>query len=87
MRSARLILADGDAIMIKLRVEWRQRCSNCGTHIIVDFLDESVKYQKCPWCGHVDDIVPCNEHDNLRDYLSQATRELEENANCKVAVK
>ena len=74
-------VADGELLMIKLRVEWRQKCPECGVHLVVDFLADADGCRVCPWCG-------CNHGGNLpaaggdiRSLVARSVSGLESRAN------
>jgi hypothetical protein len=74
--------------MIRLRVEWHDRCPGCGVRLVVDFLDESGDFRSCPWCGCTWESDPrAGARDGLKSYLLRSTREIEETANAQIAVE
>ena len=77
--------ADGESAMIKVKVDWRQKCPGCGTEVVVDFFDESVVRQACPWCGRQCEMERTTD-DELRRYISRSVREIEDRANEKLLV-
>ena len=70
--------------MIKLRVEWRHDCPGCGTQLVIDFLDDPAEVCSCPWCGRVESGKIRANEDELRSYISQAVRKIEQKANGKL---
>lgn len=72
--------------MIKLRVEWRHRCADCGTCLVVDFLAEAEGSVTCPWCGQVERISSPPDID-LRSFISEAVQKIEDEANGRTPVK
>jgi phage/plasmid primase-like uncharacterized protein len=79
--------ADGEALMIKLRVEWHHTCPGCGTRLVIDFLDDSANNCVCPWCGCRDGLDRRAEDTGLRDFVARAAKELEEKANDDLTVQ
>jgi|GEM_PF-1045009 len=74
--------------MLKLRVEWHHRCPSCGVQLVVDFLDDSVDCDACPWCGCIADIdLHTKVANDLRDNLARAAREIEKVANNRLMAK
>lgn len=41
----------GEKVMIKVKVDWHQRCPSCDTELVVDMLAPGVTPADCPWCG------------------------------------
>ncbi len=67
--------------MIKLRVDWHRKCPDCGTEVVVDFLDESAIDVRCPWCGQACESEKDKNSAELRDFLAKSISELEKKAN------
>lgn len=73
--------ADGESAMIKVRVDWHHKCPGCGTEIVTDYFDDSPHCRGCPWCGCAGDHDPAVDSCELRSYVLEAVREIEERAN------
>ena len=72
--------------MIRIRVDWHSQCPGCGTELAVDFFDDLPECAICPWCGYLYDIDRCTDHDETREFLRKAARELEDKVNAKTPV-
>lgn len=67
-------------------MDWHEKCPGCGTDVVVDFFDESVAQQMCPWCGHECEMEPRASSDELQRYISESVREIEDRANERLVV-
>jgi predicted RNA-binding Zn-ribbon protein involved in translation (DUF1610 family) len=67
--------------MIKLKIEWHKECLSCGTELIIDFFDNSIEQCNCPWCGASTGVAAKSVDDDLRNYLMNTFRIIEEDAN------
>jgi len=67
--------------MIKLRVEWHRACPSCGTELVTDFFENSNEQIACPWCGCTAGKSSGRLDVELRDYVQNAVRDIEEKAN------
>ncbi len=78
-----VINADGDLAMIKLRVEYHQKCHNCDTELIVDFFSDTQHEDFCPWCGlsicNVDTLADIS----LKKRIQEAVKQFEDQLNNK----
>lgn len=73
--------------MIKLRVEWRHKCHDCGTELVSDFFADSTEGLSCPWCGS-----PCPNlcdicDDDVRNYIERVVKETEEKVNGRITAR
>ena len=73
--------------MIKLRVEWHNKCPDCGTEIVADFFDDAEKVCVCLWCGRSYQSDCDARRSELKQYIMQATSEIECQANTEIAVE
>ena len=73
--------------MIKLKVEWRHRCRDCGTEIASDFFADSTEDMACPWCGSPYPSASSVCDDDLRDYVERVVREAEQKANGMITTR
>ncbi len=67
-------------------MDWHQKCPGCGTDVVVDFFDESVARQTCPWCGHECEMGRRANNGELQRYISDSIREIEDRANGRLPV-
>ncbi|MEN6357854.1 MAG: hypothetical protein ABFD83_12320 [Armatimonadota bacterium] len=67
--------------MIKLRVEWRYRCQDCGTELVSDFFADSTEGLSCPWCGSVCPNARSICDDEIKNHIERVVRETEQKAN------
>jgi transcription initiation factor IIE alpha subunit len=37
--------------MLKLRLEWQQKCNSCNTDLVLDVYEAMDGGYPCPWCG------------------------------------
>lgn len=74
-------VADGEILMIKLRVEWRHACPECGVELVVDFLADTDGCLVCPWCGrrHNGDLPATREE--IRRFVTRSMNRVESRAN------
>jgi hypothetical protein len=78
-------VADGELLMIKLKVEWRQKCPGCGVQLVVDFLTDAYGCRVCPWCGcnHNGDLRTASEE--VQEFVTRSMNRLEGRANRLIA--
>ncbi|MCE5314299.1 MAG: hypothetical protein ABFD49_04330 [Armatimonadota bacterium] len=73
--------------MIKLTVEWRSECPNCGTTLVADFFASSTKQLACPWCGLLCEAMQSACNDEIRESIAEAVAEIEERFNGEIIVQ
>lgn len=78
--------------MIKVRVDWQHQCLACGTSVLVDFINGSLPevagprgVLMCPWCGCATTLDSAAADEELRRYLLDTARQMEEHANSRLA--
>lgn len=68
--------------MIKLKVEWHRECPSCGTELVTDFFDkQNGQSAVCPWCGCATEKTSITDDSGLKDYIRDAVKNIEEEAN------
>lgn len=72
--------------MIRLRVDWHSQCPGCGTQLAMDFLENSSDCAICPWCGCRYELDCEHSREQVKDYVMEAVREIEEKVNTKSPV-
>ncbi len=67
--------------MIKVRVDWRQKCPDCGTELVTDFFDDSASSSGCPWCGCVGAMGHGLRGTKIEESIVTAVHEIERRIN------
>lgn len=73
--------------MIRIRVDWRHRCPVCRTELVFDYFDESAECVCCPWCGCHSGMGRGYRDEELKEFICNAVKRIEQRANSKTAVE
>lgn len=70
--------------MIKVKVDWHQKCHCCGTELVVDFLNQCPVDCSCPWCGTAITIETDESKCKAREKLIEVAQKLEDEMNLQM---